>query len=91
MFLKPFSGAMTFSIMTLSKKDLFVTLSINDIQHKSHSEKHSVCHYAECRDLCIIMLNVTMLSVVMPNVVAPFFLVIFSCWRLDLNPQSQEE
>jgi hypothetical protein len=34
------------------------------------------CHYAECRDLCIvmlnvIMLNVVMLSVVMLNIVAP--------------------
>jgi hypothetical protein len=29
------------------------------------------CHYAECRDLCIVMLNVIMLSVVMLNVVAP--------------------
>jgi hypothetical protein len=28
---------MTFSIMTLSIKDLFLTLSINDIQHKRHS------------------------------------------------------
>ncbi len=27
------------------------------------------CHYAECRDLCIVMLNVIMLSVVMLNVI----------------------
>ncbi len=26
-------------------------------------------HYAECRNLCIVMLNVVMLSVVMVNVV----------------------
>ncbi len=35
------------------------------------------CHYAECRNLFIIMLNVIMLSIIMPNVVllnvvAPF-------------------
>ncbi len=34
------------------------------------------CHYAECRDLCIVMLsvvmlNVVILSIVMLNVVAP--------------------
>ncbi len=27
------------------------------------------CHYAECRDLCIVMLNVVMLNVVMLSVV----------------------
>jgi hypothetical protein len=31
-----------------------------------------MCHYAECQDLLIIMLNVIKLSVVMLNVVAPF-------------------
>jgi hypothetical protein len=30
----------------------------------------SICHYAECRDLFIVMLNVIMLSVVMLSVVA---------------------
>ncbi len=32
---------------------------------------NTICHYAECRDLCIVMLNVIMLSVIKLNVVAP--------------------
>ncbi len=29
----------------------------------------TICHYAECRDLFIVMLNVILLSVIMVNVV----------------------
>jgi hypothetical protein len=50
----------TFSIMTLGIRGLHVTLS---------TTAHSVtmlCHYAECRILFIITLNVVMLSVVVP-------------------------
>ncbi len=59
--------------MTLSIKDLYVTLSICDIQHNNN---HAF-RYAECRVLFMIMLNVTMLSVymlkvVMLGVVAPY-------------------
>jgi hypothetical protein len=36
---------------------LFVTLSITT---------HIECHYAECRDICIVMLSVVMLNVVAP-------------------------
>ncbi len=32
---------------------------------------NTICRYAECRDLCIVILNVVMLSVIMLNVVAP--------------------
>ncbi len=53
-----------FNITTLSIKGLFVTLSINDgITH------YIEFHYAECRDLCIVMLSVVMLSVIMVSVV----------------------
>jgi hypothetical protein len=38
-----------------------------------------MCHYAECQDLFIIVLNVIMLSVVILNVVAPFL------HRISLN------
>ncbi len=31
----------------------------------------TICHYAECRDIFIVMQNVVMLSVIMPSVVAP--------------------
>jgi hypothetical protein len=34
-------------------------------------------HYAECGDLCIVMLNVILLSVVMLNIVAPSRGVIY--------------
>ncbi len=37
----------TFSIMTLSIKDFYITLSISDNQHKRHSAKQH-CHYDEC-------------------------------------------
>ncbi len=62
-----FSGVTTFSIMTLCIKGLLVTLSINDTNHNNIE-----CHYAECRDLFFVTLNVIMLSVIMLNVVAPF-------------------
>jgi hypothetical protein len=78
-----FPGTTTFSITTFSRttlniKGLFVTLSINDIQHKRHSALQK-CHYAEFCYFLTVMLNVNMLSVVMLsvvilNVVAPFSL-----------------
>ncbi len=65
----------TISIMTLSIKGLFVTLSINDIQHKRHSTQqecyYAECLYTDCRDLLIVMPNAVMLSVLVLNVVAP--------------------
>jgi hypothetical protein len=39
---------------------------------------HIQCHYAKCRDLFIVMLNVIMLSVVMLNVVARLIQTGFS-------------
>ncbi len=49
----------TLSIMTLSVRGLYVTLSISDSQHKWHSTlqlwHYAECHYAECRVLFIIM------------------------------------
>jgi hypothetical protein len=51
---------MTLSIMTLSIKGLFVTLSINDIQHKKDIE----------HDKNALMLSVFVLSFVMLNVIA---------------------
>jgi hypothetical protein len=60
LFSCPFFGATTFSIMTLSNitltiLGLFVTLSINDIQHNSNMVSVAIlylyaeCRYAECR------------------------------------------
>ncbi len=46
-----------------------------DIQHNDSQQKRLIFNtlhdilYAECRNLCIIMLNIIMLSVVMLNVV----------------------
>jgi hypothetical protein len=56
---------MTFGIMTLSKTDLFVTLSTT-----------MLCHYAECHILFTVMLNaftqrVVMLSVIILGVSYP--------------------
>jgi hypothetical protein len=63
---------MTFSITTLSMKGLFVTRSITALCIK--------CHYAECRDLFVmlnaVMLSIVLLSVVLLSVVAPFSLII---------------
>ncbi len=50
----------TLSITTFNIMGLFVTQSINEIQH-------STLNYAECRDYLIVMLNVVMLSVVEPS------------------------
>jgi hypothetical protein len=47
---------MTFSIMTLSIKGLFVTLSINTLFH------YTECHCAESPFLFSVMLNVIILS-----------------------------
>jgi hypothetical protein len=70
-------GMMTLRMMTLSTKtrsieNLFVTLSINDIQTKtklnitaqSFQFSYADCHYAECRVLIIVMVNVAMLNAV---------------------------
>jgi hypothetical protein len=54
-------GIKTFSITALSIKVLFVTLSINYDQRENRLE----CHYAECRNSFIVMLNVIMLKGVM--------------------------
>jgi hypothetical protein len=56
----------TFSIMTLGKKGLYVTLSIKMLCHNAE------CHYTECRVLIVIMLSVIilMLNVVILGVVA---------------------
>jgi hypothetical protein len=61
---------MTFSIMTLSIKGLFVTLSINVNQHNNTLYRVPLCYYyAECRNLFIVMLNVIVLCAVMLNVI----------------------
>jgi hypothetical protein len=62
--------------MTLSIKGLYLTLSKSDTQHKQHSVFRMLCHYAECRAIFIILLNVympdvVMLSVIMLCVMAP--------------------
>jgi hypothetical protein len=44
--------------MILRIKAYFVALNVNDTQHKT------ICHYAQRRDLLIVMLSVVMLSVV---------------------------
>jgi hypothetical protein len=75
---------MTVSIMTLSTKGVFVTLSINDTQHKRQSAKSSsvimlnvvilsVTFFIDV--LSVVMLSVVMLSVVMLSVVAPSFML----------------
>jgi hypothetical protein len=38
---------MSFGIMTLSVKGLYLTLSINDIEH-NNALHYAECHYAEC-------------------------------------------
>ncbi len=56
---------MPFSITTLSKKGLFVTLSINDFQHNRSAIMLNVIMPS------IVMLSVIVLNVVMLNVVVP--------------------
>ncbi len=51
---------MTLSVTTLSTKSLFATLSITLCIK---------CHFAECHDLFIVMLNVVMLSAIGLNVI----------------------
>jgi hypothetical protein len=63
------NDATTFSITTLSTKGLFVTLSINEIQHKRHLDTE--CLYAVFRNFLLVMLSVIMLSVIILSVVAP--------------------
>jgi hypothetical protein len=63
-------GATTFSITTLSIR------AICDTQHERHLAETTLgittvyieCHYAQCGNLFIVMLNDIMLSVVMLNV-----------------------
>ncbi len=63
----------TFSIMTLSTKGLFATLSISDVQDNimvlNMECCYAGCHRTECRILFIVMLSVIMLNVVMLNAV----------------------
>jgi hypothetical protein len=56
---------MTFSIMTLSIKGFFATLSITKL-----------CHNADCGILFIVMLNVIMLSFVMLHVIMPHVIML---------------
>jgi hypothetical protein len=53
--------------MTLSKKGLYVMLSINGKEHKHNT----ALHYAQCGVLFIVVLRVVMLNVVMLSVVVP--------------------
>jgi hypothetical protein len=46
---------MTFSIITLSIKGLYVALSINNTQH-TNPLQYADSHYAECRVLFVVML-----------------------------------
>ncbi len=54
-----FKGATTLSIMILSIKPYFATLSI------------TICHYDECHMMSVTMLSVTMLNVTMLSVTMP--------------------
>jgi hypothetical protein len=62
--------ATTLSITILSTKGLFATFSITTFSTMIFGIT-MLYHYAECRILITIMLNVIMLSVSMLNVVAP--------------------
>jgi hypothetical protein len=59
--------------MTLSINSFFATPSIiNDITKNGTQHKNTLnieCHYAERRDLCIVMLNVIMLNAIMLNTI----------------------
>jgi hypothetical protein len=50
--------------MALSIKGLYVTLSINNIEHK-YALRYAECHYALSHILFIVMLSAVMLSVIM--------------------------
>jgi hypothetical protein len=58
------------TIMTLSIKGLNVILSISDTRHKGHSA-YQPCAIMLSVAFFIIMLNVVLVSVVMPSVMAP--------------------
>jgi hypothetical protein len=69
-------GPTTFSITALSTTtpciiDSFVALS----KTSSIARLYIECHYAECHDLFRVMLNVTIMSVIMLNVVAPSLVI----------------
>ncbi len=55
----------TFRITKLSIEGLIMTLSIHDTDYRNIA---TLCKYAECLILFIVMLNVIMLRVVMVNV-----------------------
>jgi hypothetical protein len=77
-------GAKTFGTTTLSITTLSImTFSICDNQHKTLCIER---HYAECRDLFIVILNVIMPSVIMLNVVASIpILLVLLVDNLSLN------
>jgi hypothetical protein len=94
LFARSSSDATTFSITTLSTKGLFVTLSINEIQHKRHSAQQN-SHYAEClyavfRNFLLVVLSVIMLSVIILSALVPLKWSTFQCldgklFRLELK------
>ncbi len=57
----------TCSIMALSIKGLYVMLSINDKEHK-HNTAFALCSMSYSIYLSIVMLNVVMLRVVVPEI-----------------------
>jgi hypothetical protein len=66
-------GTRTLSITTVSMTGLFVTVSINHIQHKPHSATICImCIYAEYCIIFNVMLNVAILSVVTMSVTLPW-------------------
>ncbi len=69
-----FKGSMTLSIttlsmMTISIKSLYVTLSVNDTQHNNALPYCPLlCHYAGCHMFFFVILSVIMQSVVKPSI-----------------------
>jgi hypothetical protein len=61
----------TFSITTLSRMCLYVTLGISYAQHKGHSSKQCSAIRLSVNMLCLIIFTI-MQSVVMWRVIAPF-------------------
>ncbi len=64
-------GATTLSIMIPSLKDLVAALITSDSHHEALSTEcqYAVFHYADCRVLVIVVLNVIMPSVIMLHVI----------------------
>jgi len=65
--------------MTLSIKGLLVTLGKLALRNQNR------VHYGERHDLFIIILNVVMLSVIMLNVMAPFYKNLHKLERFPEN------